>query len=400
MIAIRLVSQLGGVPATPREAVFGEAGGDIGRAVDCTLVLPDRKNSISRKHLQVAWREGRHFLSLISFNLMVELDGVPLAPGGEYELKPGAQIRVGPFVLSVSDHDAAGLPAPRRPLSAPAAATARPSADDGSGLFGAPKPEGRPSVFHDLLHPADAPARAAAPAGAHPEVDLLLGETGSDLRRAVPLASPAKTLQPDVAGRQPGVDESVLALFAGLGITPPDPAARTVAQMELIGALLRATVGGTLGLLAARGIAKHELGAGQTLVQTRQNNPLKFAADVNAALTRLLEPPQRGFIPALPAVRESFDDLRAHEVAILAGMRAALEAVLARFDPATLEQRWADKGVWENLRPANHKARMWERFVEQHAEIVQEIEQNFDSIFAAAFNAAYEAQLSRLARST
>jgi type VI secretion system FHA domain protein len=186
------------------------------------------------------------------------------------------------------------------------------------------------------------------------------------------------------------------ALYAGLGIAAPPPAARSAAQMELIGALLRAAVSGTLGLLAARGIAKRELGASQTLIQARQNNPLKFAADVNTALLQLLEPPLRGFIPALPAVRETFDDLAAHEVAILAGMRGALEAVLERFNPATLEQRWADRGMWDNLRPASHKAKMWERFTEQHAEMVREVDDNFDVIFAGAFSAAYEAQLARL----
>jgi len=187
------------------------------------------------------------------------------------------------------------------------------------------------------------------------------------------------------------------ALYAGLGIAVPEPAARSAAQTKLIGALLRAAVQGTLGLLAARSIAKRELGATLTQPQTRQNNPLKFSADPGAALAQLLAPPKRGFIPPLAAVRDAFDDLRAHEVAVLAGMRAALEAVLARFDPETLELRLAGKGMWENLLPVNHKAKLWERYGEQHAEIVREIEENFDSIFARAFVQAYEAQLARLA---
>jgi FHA domain-containing protein len=96
------------------------------------------------------------------------------------------------------------------------------------------------------------------------------------------------------------------------------------------------------------------------------------------------------------AVREAFDDLRAHEVAVLAGMRAALEAVLTRFNPEALELRLAAKGMWDNLLPVNYKAKLWERYGEQHAEIVREIEENFDSVFAGAFLEAYEAQLARL----
>lgn len=396
MIAIRLVSQAGAAPVTPLEAVFGDAGGDIGRAGDCTLVLPDPERRISRKHVQVAWRDGRHFLRLISTNLMVELDGVPLVPGVEFALNSGSQIRIGPFVLKASSNSvSAARPAvavPSVPVAAPADVAFDAAPDDSMVLFAAPAQAGRASVFHDLLHPAagvGAQPRAAS-TSALQEVDVLLGDvTGSGLRPNLPAAPPAAD-----------ADELVQALFTGLGMAAPAPSARSAEQMELIGALLRSSISGALGLLAARGIAKRELGASPTLVQTRQNNPLKFSADVDTALRRMLEPPQRGFIPALPAVRETFDDLRAHEVAILAGMRAALEAMLQRFEPATLEKRWAEKGVWENLRPVNHKAKLWDRFSEQHAEIVQEIEDNFDSIFAGAFSAAYDAQLARLTRSS
>ena len=406
MIAIRLVSQAGAAPVAPLEAVFGDAGGDIGRAGDCTLVLPDPERRISRKHVQVAWRDGRHFLRLISTNLMVELDGVALVPGAEFALEPGAQIRIGPFVLKASGKTVpAARPAVAAPLLPVAARVdvAFDAPDDSMVLFAAPAQAGRASVFHDLLHPAagvGAPPRTASPSALQ-EVDVLLGDaTGSGLRPNPPAAPLAADADRQRALQGGDADELVHALFTGLGMAAPAPSARSAEQMELIGALLRSSISGALGLLAARGIAKRELGASPTLVQTRQNNPLKFSADVDTALRRMLEPPQRGFIPALPAVRETFDDLRAHEVAILAGMRAALEATLQRFEPATLEKRWAEKGVWENLRPVNHKAKLWDRFSEQHAEIVQEIEDDFDSIFSGAFSAAYDAQLARLTRSS
>ena len=391
MIAIRLVSHAGEPPDTPLEAIFGEAGGDIGRGADCTLVLPDPQRRMSRRHLQVVCRGGRHFLRLISTNLMVELDGVPLEPGVEYALHAGAQIHVGPFVLQAGAESMRSA----RPREA-----ADPAADDSLALFGSPGHTGRPSVFEDLLHGAqDDPAKASAALGGMlQDIDLVIGEpTGSGLRNAPPAATPAVE-----AGHAPDSpvsgDELIEALYAGLGIAVPEPAARSAAQTKLIGALLRAAVQGTLGLLAARSIAKRELGATLTQPQTRQNNPLKFSADPSAALAQLLAPPKRGFIPPLAAVRDAFDDLRAHEVAVLAGMRAALEAVLARFDPETLELRLAGKGMWENLLPVNHKAKLWERYGEQHAEIVREIEENFDSIFARAFVQAYEAQLARLGK--
>src|SRR6476620_7929434 len=99
MLVIRVVSHAGQPTATPVQARFGDAGGDIGRGADCTLVLPDPERRISRKHLQVAKRSGRYLLRLISTNLLVELNGVPLAPGIEYGLDDRAEIRIGPFVL-------------------------------------------------------------------------------------------------------------------------------------------------------------------------------------------------------------------------------------------------------------------------------------------------------------
>ena len=376
MIAIRLVSQAGEAPGAPLEATFGEAGGDIGRGADCTLALPDPDRRISRKHLQVAWRDGRHVLRLLSTNLLVELDGVPLAPGVEYALGAGAKIRIGPFVLQAGGESTA-------PAVAPAGEAIAPAADDAFAFFGSPGRVGRPSVFQDLLHEPQADAPSGAPVDAAEmlqQIDLVIGEpTGSGVRGApVP------------------ADELIDALYAGLGITAPEPAARSAAQTELIGALLRACIRGALELLAARSIAKRELGASPTLLQTRQNNPLKFSPDANAALALLLAPPKRGFVPPLAAVRDAFDDLRAHEVAVLAGMRGALEAVLTRFNPETLESLLAAKGMWDNLLPVNRKARLWERYCEQHAEMAREIDENFDSIFAGAFIQAYEAQLARL----
>ena len=180
MIAIRLVSQAGETPALPLKAVFGEAGGDIGRSVDCTLVLPDPERRISRKHLQVSCRDGGHYLRLISTNLLVELDGVPLAPGGECALEPGAQIRIGPFVLqavglaaSVSAHEPGQQGQQEHPREhAPKGEREDEGGDDSMALF-VPPGSSRPSVVADLLHEAAPALAAGAPAL---EIDLLVGE--------------------------------------------------------------------------------------------------------------------------------------------------------------------------------------------------------------------------------
>ncbi|HEV7912615.1 MAG TPA: type VI secretion system-associated FHA domain protein, partial [Albitalea sp.] len=264
MIAIRVVSRAGEAIAGSPAVSFGDSGGDIGRAVDCTLVLPDPERRISRKHVQVACRDGRHSLRMISTNLMVELDGVPLAPGVEYPLNAGAQIRIGPFVLLAE------------PGGSPGADPATTS-EDSLALF-RPGQAGRASVFHDLLHPQEAapPARAPAAAFATPyALDLEVGDpTGAGQRQA---------MSADAA------QELAAALYAGLGLAGRQPARLAPQQVELIGALLRAAIEGMLGLLASRHIAKRELGASPTVPRTRANNPLKFSIDANTALSHLLK---------------------------------------------------------------------------------------------------------------
>ncbi len=168
-------------------------------------------------------------------------------------------------------------------------------------------------------------------------------------------------------------------------------------QAERIGALLRAMTAGTLELLTARMVAKRELGAAATQVRTRENNPLKFSPDVDAALSHLLGPAERGFLDPEAAVEEAFDDLRAHQVALLAGMRAALDSVMSRFDPAALEKRLAPGGALENLIPANRRARLWSNYSGEYARIVAEIEDDFDALLGRAFLKAYQAQLQALA---
>jgi predicted component of type VI protein secretion system len=367
MISIHVVSRAGEPPATPLAARFGPAGGDIGRGTDCTLVLPDPERRISRKHLQVTCQAGRHQLRLLSTNLLVQLDGMPLAPGTEYPLAPGAQVRIGPFVLQVDIADDPTVAARIDDHVAP--------------LLHAREDPVAPSVFDDLLQaPAPEPVD---------QLDLVVGENAS-------APAPSEVARDPVADGEAG--KLIAALYAGLGRPSPGPQALTPAQLKLVGALLRSTVAGTLGLLASRSIAKRELGASLTVPQMRENNPLKFAPDVDTALDRLLAAPQRGFLGPLESVGAAFDDLRSHEVAVLAGMRAALEAVLARFAPATLEAQLAGgKGVWDNLMPVHRKARLWERYAEQHAQLQQEIEDEFDAILGEAFVKAYEAQRARLA---
>lgn len=366
MLGIRVMSLSGAPLESPVSAFFGDAGGDIGRGADCTLVLADPERRISRRQALIAWRDGRHFIRQIGSNLAIELDGVPLPIDVDFPLQAGAQIRIGAYLLRAED---ASLP-----KATPAPRDA-PRARDGFAI-----PNDELLAADDLLEP---------------EVDLIVGDPTGFGR---PLAAPNA---PAVAqGAQPlTVPELFAALYAGLGLAAPAPADQSAQTLNRIGGLLRNSIEGTLALLAARSIAKHELGANVTLPRPRENNPLKFAPDLDTALAHLLRPPQRGFMPPLAAVTDAFNDLRIHEVAVLAGMRAALMDVLSRLDPASLVNGLGPGSAWDNLLPGGREAKLWMRFGERYAEITRDIEGDFDTLFGRAFREAYETQLAELMRS-
>ena len=174
------------------------------------------------------------------------------------------------------------------------------------------------------------------------------------------------------------------------------PEALTPELMERIGALLRHSTEGTLQLLHTRQELKREVRAEVTMIAAQANNPLKFSPTVEVALAHLLGPGVRGFMAPEAAMRDAYDDLRAHEFGVMVGMRAALAHVLQRFTPDELEKKIAAKSALDALFSANRKAKLWDQFVALYAGIATEAEDDFHSLFGKAFLKAYDEQMARL----
>jgi type VI secretion system FHA domain protein len=173
--------------------------------------------------------------------------------------------------------------------------------------------------------------------------------------------------------------------------------ALTPELMERVGALLHEATHGTLDLLAARAATKREMRSEATIIAASENNPLKFSPNVETALAHLLQPPARGFMPGALALQEAYDDLRAHQVGFIAGMRAALDGVFERFEPAKIEARLTERSLLDALLPQlNRRARCWTLFAELYGDLSQEAAEDFHTHFGRAFIAAYEAQIDRL----
>ena len=193
-------------------------------------------------------------------------------------------------------------------------------------------------------------------------------------------------------------DELQQAFADGLGLPVHRLRSLDVEQARRLGVLLREATRGVTDLLQARTSLKREMRAEVTMIAARENNPLKFSPNADAALLQLLGEPVPGFMAADAAMRDAFDDLRAHQIGVMAGMRAALEGVLARFDPAQLESRIAPPGGLAQLLPSSRKAKLWEQFQTLYQQISREAADDFDELFGRAFREAYEAQLDELQR--
>src|SRR5471032_2260729 len=98
----------------------------------------------------------------------------------------------------------------------------------------------------------------------------------------------------------------------------------------------------------------------------------------------------------MKSIGSAFEDLKAHELAVIAGMRAALSGVLARFDPALIEAKMDPAGVMDKMLSTNRKAKMWDRMVELYDDIQREADDDFQHLFGEKFSAAYEDQIGRL----
>ncbi|WP_296801484.1 type VI secretion system-associated FHA domain protein TagH [Variovorax sp.] len=258
---------------------------------------------------------------------------------------------------------AAPIPAPRvAPLPE------LPAFDDMTGLpirISGPDTAGRP------LPPLSAPPPAPAPRAPAPVA-----------------AAPVERIASD--------DELLAAFLRGLGGTHQPPEMLTPGLMERIGSMLRSATEGTLQLLLTRQEFKREVRAEVTMIAAQANNPLKFSPTVEVALAHLLGPGVRGFMPAEAAMRDAFNDLRAHQFGVMVGLRAALAHVIARFEPEELEKKISSKSALDALFAANRKAKLWDQFVALYGGIATEAEDDFHNLFGKAFLEAYEAQMARL----
>lgn len=432
MSSSQLILTVGGAQAAQFGASaqkrFAGTGGSIGRSDESDWVLA--APGVSRTHAVVRFLNGMYFIEDRSTNGM-SLNGTALTRADPSALSDGDRLQLDSFEIHVQVQSLAAAPTPapafdplpdamddRTQVAPPPSTRRAPSATACLDLleFGTP-PSARPAVdalLDDLLlsgapgeldplrllDPSPAPARDASPSAwnqsnashdhfrppASPDARATLPEnwdmTLGDFAPPAPLPALAPMAAPVASPFAPPAAVSVATAPSAATTVPP--------ELDRIFAIV---VDGVMDVLRARAEIKNTFRLPVTVIQRSENNPLKFAATAEDALQKLLAPPSASFLSGVPAFEDAFDDIRCHQMAMLAGMRAAFDAMLFHFSPDRLEQE-ADAGG--KRLGFGGKGRYWERYRDNFEQLRGDPDDCFRRLFGDEFARAYEAQLARL----
>jgi type VI secretion system FHA domain protein len=265
-------------------------------------------------------------------------------------------------------------------------------------LTGAPA---APPAAPHVVAPEPVP-QGVAPAPAAPVVAAAAAAVGANAGPAPGVAKERRTSPRAPVPASSADSAALLGILAqSMGLQPSDlDASKPEATMRAVGELLRLSLDGLYRMLEMRSQLKSELRIeDRTMIASRENNPLKHSDSVNDALTYLVDVRQHGnklFMPPAKAVEDAVWDICAHEMALMAGTRAALLASLKLFSPDAVEGRIKKSGALDAVLPALHKSKLWERFLEMYTSLEREAEDHFDRLLNQEFAKAYSEQNKKL----
>ncbi|MBL1276979.1 MAG: type VI secretion system-associated FHA domain protein TagH [Ectothiorhodospiraceae bacterium] len=162
-----------------------------------------------------------------------------------------------------------------------------------------------------------------------------------------------------------------------------------------VGYFVRETLEGMMRVLSFRKKIKEEFRINVTTIQPVENNPLKFSANIDDAMENMFIKDNNAYKEPIEAVREGFQGIAEHQIAVLAGMQAAFRGMLERFDPETLEKRF-EKYQSSRLIKIGKNRKHWDSYKEYHAELAENVDDSFQHLFGYDFVQAYEEQMQRL----
>jgi len=343
------------------EARFDPSGGLIGRAETARLSLPDSTRTVSRFHVHVSCSGDTFYLEEMGSRNAATINGKALKAGSKEALRPGDQVRVGHFTLSVEFDD------PEFPAT-------------------------------QVIDPRELRMRMSGN-----EDDQATQVAVRVAGRAPPSYSPAGLLE---------------ALQDGAGVEVELPAGLQPEFIRALGQILRTLVSGVHRLSSQRMRLREEPSPEKARPQSRHVDPIRAAAEESRMLGALLKPTVIGSGKSLHRAQEMIDDLAARLAAMRTGVTEALQQAEARLSPAAVEERLDSSLFLDELFPMRRKARLWDLYRRTHRALKAERPADagdaavdaaadgkggaktdgFRELFNNAYTRAYEAEIARLRR--
>jgi predicted component of type VI protein secretion system len=262
-------------------------------------------------------------------------------------------------------------------------------------IGGASDAEPLDDPFADMA-PSGGPA-ALMDDGPDPADNLLDEPPPAPAPAPMPVAAPAPTpvpaatqkpSPPPPAASAAAVDWAAFYEGAGMG---PDELRLSPDAMRRLGVMYRQVVLGMSDLMRDRAEFKDEFRVERTQLAIGRNNPLKHLPPQDAAKV-LLGDPLPGFQDSEEAIRGAFEDLKRHQLAMLAGVQRALQAVFDRLAPEEIEKLVETANGSKKL--LSRKLNPWDLYATVFMALKKDATSNANGVMSVAFREGYEDYLS------
>ncbi len=440
--------------------IIGEQGGSLGRGPDNTWVLEDPDSYVSSLHCRFSFESGQYYLIDLSMNGTFFGDSPsPMGNGAKLPVNNNDRFAIGDYEFQITfdrqpgnladpfaDTDAMsdfksaakrGLegfaPSPfegghtsgNERLVVPESEQQDPikALEEAYGVKGSPNErdnlpgELSENWWNDRESPNNADGLSSGlpepgnrgPAPDEPklgdrraslEIDFELKKRQQELEKMnARLQAEIDQLKQQLEGqdRAPGKNQVDTIFVEALGLGQHNLGDQEIMRINRIGGeILREMIFGLMQVLRSRISIKKEFRMNVTTLQPKENNPLKFSPNEGDALENMFIKKGDSFKQPIESVRDGFDDVANHQLAILAGMREAFRTLIDRFDPVRLEEGFS-KQHRSGLLPGNQKAKNWDSYTGYYENIRNDIDKSFQKLFGDGFVRAYEDQLQKLA---
>jgi type VI secretion system FHA domain protein len=408
LLALSIISSQGASLGPTAYKVFDQRGGSIGRIEGNDWVLPDAEKFVSSRHAQIRWIAGAFYLEDVSSNgTFINAPDRPVSRTQPMQLRDGDRLFIGDYeviVQLIGGVEPVATAAGASPADAGAHGLGLGTVDPLAVLGGARSETPAAVVSPAPPPPATAIAVPGGPANAGPRIPddwqptALKAPGGAPAQAPVlPMAAPGPAPAPTsgapagAAAAQPG--GNIAELLTALGL---DPSRVEPAIQQQLGGILRLAVEGLVEALKTRAQVKNTFRMPMTNIKPVENNPLKFSMNAQDAVFNLFVKRNPGYLGAVEAFEEGFQDIQFHQAAVLAGIRAAFNAMLGKFHPDHLEEQYERKVKRSGVLGLGGRSKYWELYRGQFEEIDRDREAHFQLLFGEEFAKAYNEHLQKL----